>query len=106
VKAEDAEGGKLSQQGLQHRLQPRLTDARASGNDPPLRDLINGIDVRNALTSGRIALMYGVDTQIPGLALRIGPSPFSDGDGGGAGSNAPRWPPSPLLSASLLSKKM
>jgi hypothetical protein len=84
VKAEDAEG-KLPQHGLQHRLQPRLTDARAGGNDLPLRDLINGITVKNALSSGRIALMYGVDTQIPGLALRIGPPPFSNGDGGGPG---------------------
>ena len=36
--------------------------------------------------------MDGVDAQIPGLALRIGPPPLSDGDGGGPGLDVAQTP--------------
>ena len=36
--------------------------------------------------------MDGVDAQIPGLPLRIGPTPFSDGDGGGPRLNVAQTP--------------
>jgi hypothetical protein len=65
---------------------------RAGGDDLALRDLIDGIDVKHAWGSRRIALMYGVDAQITRLAARIGPPPFSDGDGGGPGLDVVQTP--------------
>jgi len=44
----------------------------------PLRDLIDGVDVVDAFGSRSIALMHGIDAQIAGLALRIGPSALPD----------------------------
>jgi hypothetical protein len=64
----------------------------AGGNDLPLRDLIDGIEVKNTLSPRRIALMHAVHAQIAGLAVRIGPSPFSDGDGGGPGRDVVQTP--------------
>jgi hypothetical protein len=42
----------------------------------PWRDLIDGVDVEDALGSRLIARVHGVDPQIAGLALRIGPPPL------------------------------
>ena len=53
----------------------------------PLQDFIDGVDVINALGSGAtsrlIALMYRIQTQIAGLALRIGLAPLPDRHGRG-----------------------
>src|SRR5664279_1564103 len=62
----------------QHRLQPGFADAGSSGHDLPLRDLIDGVDVIHAFGPRLIALVYGVDPQIAGLALRIGPPPLAN----------------------------
>src|ERR1019366_5735308 len=84
VEAADAEG-KLPDHGAQHRFQPGFADARHGGHDLPLRHFIDGVDVVDAFGAGPIALVYGVDAQISGLALRVGLAPFPDGDGGGPG---------------------
>ena len=69
--------------------------------EPVLEAMLRQFPVIDALASGRIALMHGVDTKIPGLAARIGPPPFSDGHGGG-----PRLDvvPTPFAIARLLAE--
>src|SRR5664280_1505852 len=48
------------------------------GHDLPLRDLIDGVDVIHTFGPRLIALVHGVDPQIAGLALRIGPPPLAN----------------------------
>src|SRR5271157_6628428 len=84
VKAADGEG-ELAQQGGQHGLQPSFADAGGGGHDLPLCNLIDGIDVVDAFGSRSIALMHGIDAQIAGSALRIGPSALADADRRGPG---------------------
>jgi len=44
----------------------------------PLRDLLDGVAVEDAFGSRWIALVHGVEPQIAGLTLRIGPPPRSN----------------------------
>src|ERR1039458_5928898 len=85
VKAEDEEG-ELPQHGGQHGLQPSFADAGGGAHDLPLRDLIDGVDVVDAFGSRSIALMHGIDAQIAGSALRVGPSALADAYCPGPGS--------------------
>ena len=86
METENAER-KLPDHGAEHGFQPGFADALGGGHDLPLRDLIDGVDVVDALAGGRIALVHGVHAQVAGLALRIGTAPFADGhrDGPGLG---------------------
>ena len=54
MEAENA-AGKLAQHGFQHGFQPGFADALGGGHDLPLRDLIEGVDVVEALAGGGIA---------------------------------------------------
>ena len=74
MKTEDAKR-KLAQHVLQNRLQIGLRDARRCTGDFPLGDLIDGVDVIDALlpTVRLIALMHCVQAQKAGLALRRSP---------------------------------
>ncbi len=66
---------KLAQHGLEHGLQVGFRDARRRTGYLPLRDLIDGVDVIDALGSGAtsrlIALMHRIQAQIAGLALGL-----------------------------------
>ena len=81
VEAQDAKR-KLTQHVLQNRLQIGLRDARRCTGHLPLRDLIDGVDVINALLSAvrLIALMHRVQAQKSGLALRLRLAPLADRD--------------------------
>src|SRR5271157_5001431 len=77
MKAEDGEG-ELAHHGGQHGLQPSFAEVSGGAHDLPLRDLIDGVDVVDAFGSWSIALMHGIDAQIAGSGLRVGPPALAD----------------------------
>ena len=48
-------------------------------DDLSLGDLVDGVDVENALSIGAVFLTQAVDAEKAGLAGGIGPAPFADG---------------------------
>ena len=70
--------GKGGQDRLQHGQQEPLTDALDGERAWELGDLIDGIDVINALDAIQIALVNRIQAQIT-RALRVGLAPHGDG---------------------------
>ena len=50
-----------------------------AGDNLPLRNLVDGVDMVHAFTARFIALMDGIDPQESRLPLGIGPTPLADG---------------------------
>ena len=69
---------KLPKHGFQHWHQPQFRDLRRGRHNLPLRHLVHGVDVINALAAVLIALMHGVDAQVSGQALRLRLAPLAD----------------------------
>src|SRR2546423_11491598 len=70
--------GKLRQYRLQYREQVRLTDLRHRAHYLPLRHLIDSVDVVHTLGPIQIALMYGIDADVPRSAIGLGTAPLAD----------------------------
>ena len=75
----EASEGELSQQVFQHRDQIVLADALGGANDLKLGDLIDGVDVIDALEAIEVTLMDGIDAQIAGPAIGLRFAPLGDG---------------------------
>ena len=58
-----------------------LADALGGEDGLELRDLVDGVDVVEALDAVAIALVDGVDAQETGLRIRAGFTALADGDG-------------------------
>ena len=76
----DASDDPIHQRSTCHHHRP--STAARQAYHLPLQDFIDGVDVINALGSATasrlIALMHRIQTQIAGLALRIGLAPLAD----------------------------
>ncbi len=84
VEVED-EKGELQQQALQQGQQPGLGNARRGQHHLPLRHLVDGVDVVDALALRAVALMHGVEAQKPGLGVGRGLFALADGHRRGPG---------------------
>lgn len=71
VEAADDKGKGL-QDELEHRHQETFADASDGEHALELGDLIDGVDVIDPFDAIQIALVYGIQAQITGLALRSG----------------------------------
>ena len=72
--------GNCSRICFQHGDQPSLRDLRQGRHDLPLGHFVDRIDVIQTLGAVAVALMHGVDPQIPGPALRARFAPLADGN--------------------------
>ncbi len=82
VEVEDEEG-ELGDHLLEQRSQPGLGDARRGQHHLPLRHLVDGIDMVEALALRTLALVHRVDAQKPRLAVGLRLAALADLDGSG-----------------------
>lgn len=84
MEAQNAER-EVGEQDFQRGEQIGLADLLDAGDDLPLGDLIDGIDVIEALVTVPIALMDRVDAQVTGAAVGLGFAPLADRYAGRSG---------------------
>jgi len=76
MEAEDAER-KLAQHALEQRFQVQLADTWRGPGDLPLCDIIDGVDVVDAVCLGRVALMHRIEAQMAGRGVGLRRSPMA-----------------------------